>query len=477
MPAVSTGAAPEPRAALVAGDALLAATPTEAGALPGAGSSSCAAAPPLGPYPEEVEVARFEAAKKSASVGSATSVVGALLLANTLLGGTGMLGIPHAFAVAGYAVGTLCVLCSACCSAFGSHLLALSARRIGQAPCSFYTVAGAVAPRWTWLIDGAVTVKCFGVATSYLMIVGDLAPDALRYFGAGDVSRRACVAGAFVVGGSLTCLRNLSALRHTAAASLAIVLWTVLLLALFVACPGPTFDPCAGQESWEIAAGLGRKAECNNLDLDVVSGQGVLHILKALPVFIFSFTCQQNVFPVCNEVKNVTRSRINNTIGVAYAFATTAFLGAAFFGYCTYGNQVESDVLKGYPRKWPVEATRLLYSLLVVFSFPLQVHPSRSSALSLWSMVAGPAEGFRRFWIVTAVLLTLSLAIALSLEELGIILAIVGATGSTAVSYILPGLIYTQAFPERHVKRVFAKLQLGVGCVIMPVCLALIFLV
>mmetsp|Transcript_19462 Transcript_19462/g.54807 ORF Transcript_19462/g.54807 Transcript_19462/m.54807 type:complete len:93 (+) Transcript_19462:379-657(+) len=92
-------------------------------------------------------------------------------------------------------------------------------------------------------------------------------------------------------------------------------------------------------------------------------------------------------------------------------------------------------------------------------------------------MVAGPAEGFRRFWIVTAVLLTLSLAIALSLEELGIILAIVGATGSTAVSYILPGLIYTQAFPERHVKRVFAKLQLGVGCVIMPVCLALIFLV
>ena len=50
--------------------------------------------------------------------------------------------------------------------------------RIGQAPCSFYSVSNAVAPRWTWLIDGAVMVKCFGVATSYLIIVGDLAPPA-----------------------------------------------------------------------------------------------------------------------------------------------------------------------------------------------------------------------------------------------------------------------------------------------------------
>jgi Transmembrane amino acid transporter protein len=44
------------------------------------------------------------------------------------------------------------------------------------------------------------------------------------------------------------------------------------------------------------------------------------------------------------------------------------------------------------------------------------------------------------------VFLVLSLAIALSVKDLGVVLAVVGATGSTVVSYILPGAFYYNMF-------------------------------
>ena len=50
-------------------------------------------------------------------------------------------------------------------------------------------------------------------------------------------------------------------------------------------------------------------------------------------------------------------------------------------------------------------------------------------------------EGQARLWHIgiTAVFLTASYLIALVVTDLGVILAIVGATGSTMVSYVLPG--------------------------------------
>ncbi|CAJ1433546.1 unnamed protein product [Effrenium voratum] len=125
----------------------------------------------------------FESAKRAKNLSFASACSGTLVLANTLLGGSGLLGMPAALAKAGYLLGLGLMVVFGLFSAFGCHLLQCSARRIGQAPCSFYTVSNAVVPRWTWLIDGAVMVKCFGVATSYLIIVGDLAPPALAHFG------------------------------------------------------------------------------------------------------------------------------------------------------------------------------------------------------------------------------------------------------------------------------------------------------
>jgi len=401
-------------------------------------------------------------------LGFASARSGAAVLANTLLGGSGLLGVPHAFATAGYGLGLALLVVFGTCSAFGCHLLQCSARRIGEAPCSFYSVSNAVAPRWTWLIDGAVMVKCFGVATSYLIIVGDLGPPALEMLGL-QVHRWEVICLGFCVAASLACLRNLSGLKFTAVLSLAIVVWTTVLIALYVIRPSKDFNPCGRSSDEDLP--------CNGADFEPIVTDHPLALGKALPVFIFAFTCQQNIFTICNEVKNSTRGRIDRIIVAAYLIAGLSFCFAAVLGYWTFGNEIPSDVLKGYPETYLVAATRLLYCLLALFSYPLQIHPSRNSALALMDLVRPSASGGSTRWAVVTVLeLVASLAVAITVLDLGKILGVVGATGSTMVSYILPGLVYSQAFPHFHAKRGLAIGMLLLGCLIMPTCLTLIFL-
>ena len=73
--------------------------------------------------------------------------------------------------------------------------------------------------------------------------------------------------------------------------------------------------------------------------------------------------------------------------------------------------------------------------------------------------------------------LSTSLAIALSVKDLGIMLSLVGATGSTIVSYILPGLCYYKMFSEDgpEWKRRMAFGQFVAGLFIIPICLTFIF--
>eukprot|EP00957_Ditylum_brightwellii_P063782 4839882-Ditylum_brightwellii.AAC.1 len=78
------------------------------------------------------------------------------------------------------------------------------------------------------------------------------------------------------------------------------------------------------------------------------------------------------------------------------------------------------------------------------------------------------------FYIVTYIFLLSSYILAMVVTDLGVILALVGATGSTLVSYVLPGLIYVKLFREDELWtywKMMAFVQLILGCISMPVAL------
>lgn len=79
------------------------------------------------------------------------------------------------------------------------------------------------------------------------------------------------------------------------------------------------------------------------------------------------------------------------------------------------------------------------------------------------------------FNTITCVFLLGSFYIAMTVSNLRVVLGVVGATGSTTVSYILPGAIYIKLHPEqrlwRHRWKRLAYVQLALGIFIVPVAL------
>jgi hypothetical protein len=104
-------------------------------------------------------------AQKVAAAEGATVRSGVYVLANTLLG-AGMLGLPGAFKDCGYLVGGVLLLFFGCTAILGLHLLAESSAKVPR-PATFYAVAEAAMPGLGLVIDLAIGIKCFGVATSY----------------------------------------------------------------------------------------------------------------------------------------------------------------------------------------------------------------------------------------------------------------------------------------------------------------------
>ena len=146
---------------------------------------------------------------------------------------------------------------------------------------------------------------------------------------------------------------------------------------------------------------------------------------------------------------------------------------------------MKSDVLENYASTPTISVARVGVAILVASSFPLQCHPSRMCIFSLLDQAKGPRpEGDDadaaptrnvEHVAVTAIFIVAALMIALSVKSLGLVLSFVGATGSTTISYILPGGIYYTVGPP-GVKRYLAFIQFCLGLVIMPSALAVIFM-
>lgn len=146
-------------------------------------------------------------------------------------------------------------------------------------------------------------------------------------------------------------------------------------------------------------------------------------------------------------------------------------------------------MLNNYPDNTVLAIARLLIATNCAFTFPMQCNPCRASISLLMHQwhhrhtersLAKPlpvhVPGETRLSILTALLVLGSLGIAMVVHDLGLILAVVGATGSTTISYILPGIIFLKVHPVWTTKHYFAAALLATGCVIIPSCLTFIFI-
>ncbi|CAN0462834.1 unnamed protein product [Laminaria digitata] len=96
-------------------------------------------------------------------------------------------------------------------------------------------------------------------------------------------------------------------------------------------------------------------------------------ILQTLPIFVFCFTCHQNIFTICNEIVRPTPARVDMVIVCSMMLATATYLSLSWGAYATFGTGVEGDLLDTYPRTGLLTIARICVSILVTSCYPLQV--------------------------------------------------------------------------------------------------------
>ncbi|KAI9168592.1 hypothetical protein H9P43_007965 [Blastocladiella emersonii ATCC 22665] len=473
-------------------------------------------------------------ASSGSGTGGPTGTVfsGIINISNTILG-SGMLAMPYAIASVGLAFGLAMVLFSGLAAAFGLWLLTHVARHLPGSESrggrrnasSFFALSEITYPHAAVYFDAAIAVKCFGVASSYLVVIGDLMPEVVAGLFGESVrvgvlgSRAFWISVAMVPIVPLSFARRLDSLRHTSMVALAAVVYLVFIVVYFFVSP-----------EYPITPG----------EIGFVKFSPAF--FKSLPIFVFAFTCHQNIFAVYNEIGDNSQSNLNVVVSTSVSSALIIYYVIGSLGYIMYGDSVAGNIIKMYPVIPLVTYGRLALALLFVFSFPIQAHPCRNSLTKIAyyirkqraaaraeaeaagerapliipvspsyasieqddprafpSTTTGPASpntprtrqstaisvppvpppattGFGDAALhltLTTAIVSLAFLVAMTVQSLDRVLAVVGATGSTTICYILPGLFYYKLYADRPWTwvKVGAVGMTGTGVVIMVCCL------
>lgn len=185
------------------------------------------------------------------------------------------------------------------------------------------------------------------------------------------------------------------------------------------------------------------------------------------------------MFSIVNEIKDNSPGSLVGVIGSSIGSAASVYILVAITGYLTFGNDIQGNIVGMYPQSLASTIAKAAIVFLVTFSVPLQVHPCRASidAVLRWrpgrssrtqNVYSPPGSGNQpllpaggapsaaldshgapvvvmselRFALITSGILILSYFTAINVSSLDRVLAYVGSTGSTAISFILPGLFY-----------------------------------
>ncbi|KAH1522150.1 hypothetical protein KXV52_002139 [Aspergillus fumigatus] len=364
--------------------------------------------------------------------------------------GAGVLAMPLAISRMGMALGICVILWSGMTAGLGLYLQARCAQYLDRGSSSFFALSQLTYPNAAVVFDAAIAIKCFGVGVSYLIIIGDLMPDVVQGFvgttPAYDflVDRHFWVTAFMLIVIPLSYLRRLDSLKYTSIAALVSMGYLVILV-VYHFVKGDTMDERG--------------------PVRLIHWAGPVPALSSLPVIVFAFTCHQNMFSILNEISNNSHFRVTGVVLASIGSSAATYILVAITGYLSFGDNVGGNIVSMYPPGVWATVGRAAIVMLVMFSYPLQCHPCRASIDAVLRWRPKPAAGNDnlphhhpllgprghrapepmsdlRFSLITTTILILSYIVAMTVSSLEAVLAYVGSTGSTSISFILPGLFY-----------------------------------
>lgn len=416
--------------------------------------------------------------------------------------------MPLAFSTDGIVFGVFIILLAALTSGFGLFLQVYASKYVTPGHASFFNVCSITYPALLVVFDIAIATQCFGCAISYLVLIGDLMPSIVTHLSFLNPEHHRLfwiLASAFVCV-PLSFLKNLDSLKYTSMLGVAAIGYmSLLVIGHFVSGNVP--------ESY--------KGEL------IYFPKSATDVFSTFSIIVFAFTGHQNMFSIINEAEDKTLSSLSTLANLTILAASVLFVVVGLCGYLTFGSYVDGNIILLYPGGFSTTLGRLCIVFMVIFSFPLMIHPARISVNNIYywirlnvfgeepfelddieaePLIGGDADvnannegpplstsilnpAFRKayvvpfpdrvFYSITLIMLAVGYLAAATITSFALVLAVVGATGSTAISFILPGLfgyklIGSESDDPSNLEKILLLLSFVLvvwGFAVMVVCL------
>ncbi|GCC21093.1 hypothetical protein chiPu_0019560 [Chiloscyllium punctatum] len=322
-------------------------------------------------------------------------------------------------------------------------------------------------------VFGSTSLQNIGAILSYLFVVKKELPEVIQSFTGQDsseawylIDRNLVILVTLIIILPLCLFRNIGYLGYTSGFSLA-----CMIFFLIVVIYKQTQFSCDTSLSVNITD-LVCTITCTP-EYFVWNDKTVY----ALPTMAFAFVCHPSVLPIYRELKDHTCKKMQVVSTISFFSMFAIYLLTAVFGYLTFYNTVNEELLLSYHdhRDKLILILRLAVITAVVLTVPVLLFTVRSSIVLL--VLKGKFTWLHHF-IITFFLLTGSNLLVIYIPSIMDVFAVIGSTSANMLIFILPASLYLKLVknePQNSWQRKGAMAFLAVGIIFMFVTVPLIF--
>ncbi|XP_078727729.1 sodium-coupled neutral amino acid symporter 2-like [Lampetra fluviatilis] len=424
-------------------------------------------------------------------------------LSNAIMG-SGILGLSFAMANTGILLFIVLLFGVAVLSLYSVHLLLVTSDTAGT---KSYEQLGFLAFKLPGKLSaaGAITLQNVGAMSSYLFIVKYELPAVIRAL----CDQSVLDANPWYLNGNylvilvsiaiilpLSLMKNIGYLGYTSTFSLACMVFfqiVIIYKKFTLPCPfedeaenvtfnGTLHGPAHGVEKLYTNGEVHGSGDLNGtLDDSCTAKYFVFNsqTAYAVPILAFAFVCHPEVLPIYTELKRPTRARMQQVSNISIFFMFIMYLLTAVFGYLTFYENVEPELLHTFLHSDPynllIMLVRLAVLVAVTLTVPIVLFPIRSSVEEL--LFKNKQFNWIRHIAIALCLLVFVNILVIFVPTIRDIFGFIGASAATMLIFILPSAFYikiVKKYPFKSKQKIGAFIFLVSGIFFMFASMGLI---